>query len=56
MDKAVDIEITDMPYENELGERFTRQTIEAVEQMDLPDSEKKKIFERNVKKLLSLST
>ncbi len=55
MDKAVDIEITDMPYENELGERFTRQTIAAVEQMDLPDSEKKKSFEDNVRGIVRLS-
>ena len=41
--------------DNELGERFTRQTIEAVEQMDIPESEKKKIFEDNVKTLLELS-
>ncbi len=46
---------TDMPYDNELGERFTRQTIDAVEQMDLPDSEKKKIFEDNVRGILRLS-
>ena len=35
---------TDMPYDNELGERFTRQTIEAVEKMSIPESEKKKYF------------
>jgi predicted TIM-barrel fold metal-dependent hydrolase len=46
---------TDMPYDNELGERFTRQTIEAVEKMDVPESEKKKIFEDNVIDLLRLN-
>jgi predicted TIM-barrel fold metal-dependent hydrolase len=45
---------TDMPYDNELGERFTRQTIEAVDHMDIPESEKKKIFADNVIDLLRL--
>ncbi len=43
---------TDMPYDNEFGERFTRQTIEAIEQMDIEESEKKCIFEDNIKSLL----
>jgi len=45
---------TDMPYDDELGERFTRQTIEAVEQMDIEGSEKKMIFEDNIIRLLRL--
>ena len=45
---------TDMPYDDELGERFTRQTIEAVEQMDIQGSEKKMIFEDNIVRLLRL--
>lgn len=45
---------TDLPFDNELGERFTRQTIEAIEQMAIDDSQKKKIFENNVRRLLNL--
>jgi aminocarboxymuconate-semialdehyde decarboxylase len=45
---------TDLPFDSELGERFTRQTIEAVEQMTIDDSDKKEIFEDNVKRLLDL--
>jgi predicted TIM-barrel fold metal-dependent hydrolase len=46
---------TDVPFDNEYGERFTRQTIEAVDQMDIEESEKKKIFEDNARSLLRLS-
>jgi len=45
---------TDMPYDSELGERYTRQTIEAIEQMDIGDSDKKRIFEDNARELLRL--
>jgi len=45
---------TDLPFDNELGERFTRQTIEAIEQMDIDDSQRKKIFEGNIRRLLNL--
>lgn len=45
---------TDMPYDKELGDRCTRQTIESIERMDIHDSEKRKIFEDNVRKLLCL--
>lgn len=45
---------TDMPFDNELGSRLVRQTIESIEQMNVPDSIKKKIFEDNAKKLLGL--
>lgn len=45
---------TDVPFDNEYGERFTRQTIEAVEQMGIEESEKKKIFEDNARSLLRL--
>ncbi len=45
---------TDLPFDNELGERFTRQTIEAVEKMAIEDSDKKNIFEDNVRRLLDL--
>ena len=46
---------TDLPFDNEFGERFTRQTIEAIEQMAIDDSQKKKIFEDNARRLLNLS-
>jgi len=46
---------TDFPYDSQFGERYTRQTIEAIEQMDVDDGEKKKIFETNARKLLRLA-
>ena len=45
---------TDMPYDCEGGARYTRQTIEAVEEMQISDIDKNKIFEDNAKKLLNL--
>ncbi len=45
---------TDMPYDNQLGDRCIRQTILSVEQMDISESEKRKIFEGNARKLLRL--
>lgn len=45
---------TDMPYDSQFGERYTRQTIEAVEQMDISDLDKGKIFGDNAKELLRL--
>lgn len=45
---------TDMPYDNELGFRFVRQAVEAIEQMDIPDADKEKIFEDNARQLLRL--
>jgi predicted TIM-barrel fold metal-dependent hydrolase len=45
---------TDFPYDSQFGERYTRQTIEAIRGMDIPDGEKKMIFEDNAKKLLRL--
>jgi len=45
---------TDMPYDSQLGDRYIRQTIEAIEQMDIGDLDKKKIFEVNARKLLRL--
>ncbi len=45
---------TDFPYDSQYGERYTRQTIEAIEQMHIDDSEKKKIFENNARNLLRL--
>ena len=45
---------TDMPYDNQLGDRFLRENMLCVEELDIPDSEKKKIYEDNAKKLLRL--
>ena len=45
---------TDFPYDTQLGERLLRETIQSVEQMEISDGEKKKIFEDNARKLLRL--
>ncbi|MFC1948946.1 amidohydrolase family protein [Chloroflexota bacterium] len=45
---------TDYPFDSELGNRYIRQTIEAVEKMTISDADKKKIFEDNVRQLLNL--
>ena len=45
---------TDMPFDDELGSRLVRQTIESIEQMDVPNSVKKKIFEDNAREHLRL--
>jgi len=41
---------TDVPYDSERGDRFTRETIRSIEQMDIPDEEKDLIFWGNAKK------
>ena len=46
---------TDFPFDSELGDRYIRQTIEAIQQMDINDDDRKKIFEDNVRTLLNLS-
>jgi predicted TIM-barrel fold metal-dependent hydrolase len=46
---------TDMPYGDKEGSKTTEQTISALEAMDIPDVEKKKIFEGNAKRLLRLA-
>lgn len=45
---------TDFPYDSQFGERYTRQTIDAIDGMEILESEKKMIFETNAKKLLRL--
>lgn len=46
---------TDMPLgDSQRGFRITGQVIKAIEQMDIPDADKKKIFEDNARKLLRL--
>jgi predicted TIM-barrel fold metal-dependent hydrolase len=45
---------TDMPRDNQLGLKYTRETIASVERMNIGDAERKMIFEDNVRKLLRL--
>ena len=45
---------TDFPFDTELGDKHTRTTIQSVEQMEINDLEKKKIFEDNARRLLKL--
>lgn len=45
---------TDVPFDNQLGRRLIRQTIESVERMELSAEEKKKIYQDNVMRLLRL--
>ena len=46
---------SDAPFDTEQGARLIRQTIEAIEEMDIPREDKKKIFEENAGKLLHLT-
>jgi len=46
---------TDMPYGNEFGERVTRETLRAIQEMVIPEPDKENIFESNTKRLLCLS-
>ena len=45
---------TDMPYDSEGGDRYIRQTIDAIEAMKIPKADKRKIFETNARRLLHL--
>ena len=45
---------TDMPWDNQLGLRYTRETITSVERMPIGEAEKKMIFEDNARRLLRL--
>jgi aminocarboxymuconate-semialdehyde decarboxylase len=45
---------TDFPYDSQFGERYTRQTIESIQNMAIPDGEKSAIFEGNARKLFRL--
>jgi predicted TIM-barrel fold metal-dependent hydrolase len=45
---------TDFPYDSQFGERYTRQTVNAINRMDIADAERAMIFEGNSKKLLRL--
>ncbi len=45
---------TDMPYDNERGYRLTRETIRSINEMEISDSDRRKIFEENARRLLRL--
>lgn len=45
---------TDFPYDDQEGDRFTRDVIKAVEMMGIPEMEKQMIFEGNARRLLKL--
>ena len=47
---------TDMPYDNQLGNRFISETIRSIDEMAVGIAEKKKVFEENARKLLRLPT
>jgi predicted TIM-barrel fold metal-dependent hydrolase len=46
---------TDMPFDAQMGAYGPRQTIEAIEQMEISDSDKRKIFADNARRLLRLA-
>jgi len=45
---------TDFPWDVEMGNRYIRQTINAVKSMDISEVDRAKIFEGNARRLLSL--
>lgn len=45
---------TDMPYDNEMGERKIRETINSIQQMEISVDAKQRIFEDNARNLLRL--
>ncbi|MFC1968291.1 amidohydrolase family protein [Chloroflexota bacterium] len=45
---------TDFPYGPQRGDQFLRNTIRAVEEMDIPEADKRKIFADNAKNMLRL--
>ena len=45
---------SDFPFAGQNGERVIRQTINAIDRMEISDGEKKKIFEDNARKLMRL--
>lgn len=47
---------TDFPFDNQFGTRVIRQTINAINEMDISDEEIKMIYEDNARKLLRLPT
>jgi len=45
---------TDFPFGGHNGERVTRQTLAAIEEMDISEEEKKKIYEDNARRIMRL--
>ncbi len=45
---------TDFPYDNENGERFTREVINAVDSLDIDSEEKEMIYHHNAAKILHM--
>lgn len=45
---------TDMPYDSQIGDVALRETIRSIEEMDVAQEEKRKIFEDNARNLLRL--
>lgn len=45
---------SDMPFDSQTGYRLVRETIRSIEEMDITDTERKKIFEDNARRLLRL--
>ncbi|UCG53907.1 MAG: amidohydrolase, partial [Dehalococcoidia bacterium] len=46
---------TDFPFAGHYGERVTRQTIAAIEEMDISEMEKRQIYENNARKVFKLA-
>jgi aminocarboxymuconate-semialdehyde decarboxylase len=46
---------TDFPYDDQNGERFTREVLRGVESMKIPSKHKKMIFDGNARRLLHLN-
>jgi aminocarboxymuconate-semialdehyde decarboxylase len=45
---------TDMPYDSEMGDRYTRQTIQSIDRMQISENDRRKIYSENAIKLLRL--
>jgi predicted TIM-barrel fold metal-dependent hydrolase len=43
-----------MPFDNDRGYRLVRGTIRSIREMNIPESDKKKIFEDNARRILRL--
>ncbi|MFC1980496.1 amidohydrolase family protein, partial [Chloroflexota bacterium] len=46
---------TDMPFDAEHGHRQLRETIRSIEQMDIPKSDREKIYKDNARQLFRLT-
>ena len=45
---------TDMPFDSEFGDRYTRQTIQSIDRMPVSTEDKQKIYEGNARRLLNI--